>query len=846
MTTDKKAYNESITQAQLWKTCFWFALLYILLVVFRSLVNNIWVTGVMEKFPQTFIIDLLVIAAVVYVSIKTGKSFQSGLYPTINSLVLLGCILLFYLIFRLNSAYTYYTFTLPFTHWIAYADVFCLLACVQALHFKSFKKPLEKASVHSIIADEANPDQTVDLIHGKGFISRIAKSINDTTSRKSISIGVFAAWGSGKTDFLLRLKTELADNAENLILEFNPWQASNTQSINEDFFAVLSKGLKPFDRSIAPTLKSYSKKIFTAGKEVQYRILDAAMGEIIKDKSLKEEYDSINESIRLTGKRFIVFIDDLDRMSGKEVSDVLRLIRNSASFDNTFFIVALDHDYIVEVLGKTNLLSKEDQYLKKIFQLTVTLPKIKKDNFRNEIYKLLIDQTTAEEDKAKIERALSLLQYGQMQAQVFGDVSVKQEYHLESMLDNFRDVKRFCNSFKISFDMLKDEVDVVDLFMLELIKTKSFSVYEHIASKDLLMFQPKVEPQQYILDEDAWKELAKQIKLDGPTATNLKAAIRYLLETHSIKTARAFAYPYNYYLYFCFQLFNLISLKEFSDAIALGWREMRAKMNQWVKEGKLNDLNLILNNYKDFKDVQQYTNFVKAYLFNAQTEPGFLPYAKEILVTLGRTTQQFFKEPGAYKSFVIQILQDDELPLFDRAIIANEFLKQFTANQNNSEFSKKELQEIIYELFDKYLKAKDEFDADVYSFYLLNDDSKNRSERVEILPKASDRLGEFLKEPKHFDEFITTIIRSVSLPNQMNEFVLDPYTRHIFNNWDTFKQLLGKYEPTESDKRVIKEIILDHFDTIIEKRKFTVSEAEKDFLLEHLKSTGQYPINQNF
>lgn len=80
----------------------------------------------------------------------------------------------------------------------------------------------------------------------------------------------------------------------------------------------------------------------------------------------------------------------------------------------------------------------------------------------------------------------------------------------------------------------------------------------------------------------------------------------------------------------------------------------------------------------------------------------------------------------------------------------------------------------------------------------------------------------------------------------MNEFVLAPFTREIFISLDAFKQLLEKYDPEDNDKRVIKGIILDHFETIDKKRKFTVSEAEKDFLIEHLKGTGQYPFKQNF
>ena len=844
MSTDRIAYKKSITRSQVWKMCFWFGFLYILLALGKTIISDYWVKGITEKFPQTIIIDVLIIVAVVFVFLKTRKSFLAGLYPTIQSLVLVLCIIIFYLIIQFNGAYDYYTFQLPFIRWIRYADIFCLLICLQALHFRSFKKTLSQSTPYSLIADQANPENTDDLIHGKGFVNKIVKVINESSSSKSIAIGVFASWGSGKTDFLLRLKKELSENIDNIVLEFNPWKASGTQSINEDFFAVLSDGLKPFDRSIVPKIKSYSKKIFSSGKEIQYRVFAAAMSEIIKDKSLEQEYDTINDTIKHTGRRMIIVIDDLDRMSGKEVMDVLRLIRNSASFDNTFFIVALDHDYIVSVLSKTDLLAKEDQYLKKIFQLIITLPRIKKENFSNEIRRLLITEKTSEEDKAKIERAISLLQFGPMHWVV--EATVKEEYLLEEMLDNFRDVKQFCNSFKISFDLLKDEVDTLDLFMLELIKTKSYVVYEGIASKDLIRFSPDVDPQQYVLDPEAWKTLTEKLHLDKSAVNNLKNAIDYLFGIHDVKTARAIGYPHNYYLYFCYQLFDLIALKEFNEVIDLGWKEMRSKMDQWASEKKLNDLNRILDNYRDFKDIQQLEKFAKAYMFNVQPDSNFLSYARQILVQPNQSTQQFFKTNTGYKSFITTLLEDEDLPLYDRAVVASDFLQQLKRGRQNTLFEKKELQERIYNLFDRYLQNKATYDPEVHSFYLLNDESTDRTKRVEISPKAGELLAKFIGQPDHFDQFMRLLIRSVSLPNQENEFVIEPYTLQIFKDWMVFKQLLDTYEPTDEATNVIKQLVLEHFDTIIEKRKFKVTDSMKDFLINYLVKNGQYPRQINF
>lgn len=842
MAVDKKAYQNSISWKQVWKTVFWFGLFYVLQIVFRTSIDAYFVTGVLQQFPNTIIADILLLIAAIYIIIRITGYFIKGLLPDIYSLILIVFIVSFDLVIRFNPAYEFYKFHTPYLKWVTYVDFACFLSCLYFLHFKSFKPVLSVANEISIIADEANPEVISDLIHGEGYVTKIASTINATSSRKSISIGIYAAWGSGKTDFLLRLKKQLQKTADNTILEFNPWKASGTESINNDFFTILSDGLKPFDRSIVPKLKSYSKKVFSAGKEVPYRILDAAMGEIIKEKSLEEEYDNINESIRLTGKRFIIIIDDLDRMSGKEVMDVLRLIRNSANFDNTFFIVAMDHDYIVSVLSKTSLIAKEDQYLKKIFQLTITLPKIRKENFRAEITRLLITKAMLPEDTAKIERVLSLLRYGPMQWA--GRVSVKDEYHLEQMLDNFRDVKRFCNAFKISFDLLKDEVDILDLFMLELIKVKSFSVFEKIASRDLLQFEANISPNVFGLDPQTWKSLVEELKFDKNTEDDIHAALVYLLDTNTLKSPRAFGHPHNFYLYFCYQLFNLISLKEFNNATELDWKAMRQKIDQWVSEGKLNDLNRILDNYKDFKDVTQFEKFAKAYLLN-QESSNFLSYGKGILLETSKVNRQYFKTNIDYRNFIKGILSDNELPYYDRAVIANAFLEQNISGQNNPIFKKKELQEIIYSLFDEYLNTKQAYDYEVHAFYLLNDDSPDKHNRIKIYEKASERLREFITQPDQFEQYLKYLIRSVSLPNQNNEFTIEPFTIDIFRDWSVFRLVLESHEPKNDEIKVIRNIALEHLETIVSQPRFAVTDSVRDFLLNHMRTTGQYNIPDN-
>lgn len=58
--------------------------------------------------------------------------------------------------------------------------------------------------------------------------------------------------------------------------------------------------------------------------------------------------------------------------------EVLSLIRNSANFSNTIFIVAYDRNYLVSALEKVNNYHPH-AYLEKIFQLELPLPQFERD-----------------------------------------------------------------------------------------------------------------------------------------------------------------------------------------------------------------------------------------------------------------------------------------------------------------------------------------------------------------------------------------------------------------------------------------------------------------------------------
>src|SRR5690606_11842951 len=98
--------------------------------------------------------------------------------------------------------------------------------------------------------------------------------------------------------------------------------------------------------------------------------------------------------------------------------------------------------------------ANEEEYLKKVFQLTITLPAFKKDVFVNEMKKILYTPDLEEHYRKRINFSLSQISIDTEDADYDWSQYIHNASLLEKMIDNVRDLKRFCNSFKIAFNIL--------------------------------------------------------------------------------------------------------------------------------------------------------------------------------------------------------------------------------------------------------------------------------------------------------------------------------------------------------------------------------------------------------
>ena len=741
--------------------------------------------------------------------------------PTINSLLFTVTLLIIYFnFFKSDVSYNFFSLTVIAAGHFSYSSIFINGCLLLVMSYKSYLLPLSKqTSQYSLLDDYPSTDNYTDVYGRTSYAGCVAHHILSTSPDTSFAIGVIGEWGSGKSDFLERLKKEIEKNDESIAFNFNPWRVNKADNIIEEFFKTLSKHLTPYNQSISKAINDYSNRILKTAKETHFRLLDTLINGWFNQNDIQGEYRTINESIGATSKRVVIFVDDLDRLTGKEVMEVLRLIRNTANFANTFFIVGIDQNYIVNVLQNTKDFSNEEEYLKKVFQLTITLPAFQKNIFFPEIRRHLLTSDMPEIYQEKIIRALR--QFGTDNSEVEGDFrGFRYGFLLEKMIDNIRDLKRFCNSFKIAFNILKDEADIHDLILLELIRNRNIYLYNCIRDEYILTYEMG-SPDKFILDTKAWKEV--ESKLPEKDRDGLKTAVDYLLRNEPHKNQRKFLLSNNFYIYFSYQLFNLVSFHEFNQAIEKDIDEIVTIFKSWIDEGKENELFNVFVHLGHFEDIKFFRKIVVVMLRLWTPHSYWIDQVKSMVyLNWGVNHIRYFERNNEkHEDFLCSILSEGTIDPFVRAALADEFLRNINdglVDAGGFFIKGKKLRNIIYYLFDEYLSSDPTDPKKTLDFYYLNDYKVKDGITVRF-PPASKRFRKYLLcNENGFKGYVKRLLRPSRYPYN-GSLVFEPWIEQIFPKWEVFSEKLSNTVFVEEDMNRLKRIILQNIRKFFESNR---------------------------
>lgn len=254
------------------------------------------------------------------------------------------------------------------------------------------------------------PDE--DNFNFKELASELAQIITNPKHqfRGSFCIAIKATWGNGKSSFVNLLKHDLRkiDNKQvkkYIEIDYNPWLTQSKEDYTQDLLLTIASKTTEKDGSLARLMRRYAESMHASNPSL-LATLDM-LGTFFNPKSKEEGYykDRIKKYLKDNDIRLFVYIDDVDRLVGQEIISFLKVLRGATDFPNTFFIVSIDHDYLVGSLLKHNH-HDPNNYLRRFFQLEYELPDTivkpeagENDNILIKIYKDIIKEHLANDEK---------------------------------------------------------------------------------------------------------------------------------------------------------------------------------------------------------------------------------------------------------------------------------------------------------------------------------------------------------------------------------------------------------------------------------------------------------------
>jgi predicted KAP-like P-loop ATPase len=343
-------------------------------------------------------------------------------------------------------------------------------------------------------ADQPIESSKDDILGRASFAQALGEAILSYKEKDSIVIGLFGAWGSGKTSIINMALEHIETISEKrisderpIVVRFNPWNYSDQNQLITQFFRVLSIELKRHDYAghgkeigeklqifaeiveplaLIPIIGSFVKAISDTAKSAGNAIESLSK---LKANDLNGIKAEINELLGKQNHKIIVVIDDIDRLNDTEIRQMFQLVKSLGDFKNTIYLLAFDKNVVIKALKKVQEGSGLE-YLEKVVQIPFEVPLISKHEVEHlllsELNKLIKDVPKSKWDQG---HWYDIYNSG-----------------FKDFFRNIRDVIRYLNTLRFSFELVKDEVNVVDFLTITAIQVFIPEVYYGIRdNKDL-------------------------------------------------------------------------------------------------------------------------------------------------------------------------------------------------------------------------------------------------------------------------------------------------------------------------------------------------------------------------
>ncbi|MGH6966614.1 MAG: KAP family P-loop NTPase fold protein [Phenylobacterium sp.] len=344
---------------------------------------------------------------------------------------------------------------------------------------------------------------TEDDFGYRPFAQRLADVLWELPAPNGYVIGLHGAWGSGKTTALnfiahfLSAKNQADPKRALELVRFSPWMFSGHQDLISAYFRVLAEALKDGGETIRkvrkvarisakaavdPAVKAAvtlavaahppeAVAIGTGGsiaKSAMEQTIDAWLGE----PTLQAAYQDLAKRLKKSGRRFLVFIDDIDRLEPGEVRAIMQMVKSVGQLPNVVYVLAYDRRIVWRALGEGDQRqSGEPTFTEKIIQHEVELPHAGRAALLR-----------------RVDREMAFV-LSQVKASARWREIVTHGFY--RWIQSPRDIVRLTNALRFAWPPLAQEVDPADVVAMEGLRLFEPKVFDWVrANRDFLIESP--------------------------------------------------------------------------------------------------------------------------------------------------------------------------------------------------------------------------------------------------------------------------------------------------------------------------------------------------------------------
>lgn len=326
--------------------------------------------------------------------------------------------------------------------------------------------------------DSPIKDLGEDYLQQEKFVNRLKSVITDYNSQDSLTIQLRGEWGSGKSSVLNMLKNSLEEDSEKgpLVMYFNPWNFSTKNELIKSFFKELSvifkenMGDEEFSKlndflnlimssvvSLTPLFGADS--FFSIIANIFSNILIWISKRSVDEKNLVDVKNKLNSLLIKNNRKIVVMVDDIDRLTNIEIEQVFQLTKSIADFSNMIYILAYDEKYAITAL-ENNGIHQPKEYIKKINQLQLDIPKTNKLNLK-EIF---------------FERISEIFKKNHLNFDYYIIEDIYYSY-LTNYFYTIRDINRYLNTLSFYLPLIKERVYINDFLRLTILQVFEYDIY---------------------------------------------------------------------------------------------------------------------------------------------------------------------------------------------------------------------------------------------------------------------------------------------------------------------------------------------------------------------------------